>query len=69
MSAAANSANLQDTGADVEPVVLEAARWLVLGERDKSRSTIPQLRERFRLSLKQASEACREAALIRARAH
>jgi hypothetical protein len=47
----------------------DAARWIVYGERDKSRSVIPQLREKFGLSLKQATAACREASLIRARAH
>jgi hypothetical protein len=59
------------TGCDHEhnETVIEAARWLATGGSDKTRAPVPQLRERFGLSLAEAVEAIREAALIRARAH
>jgi hypothetical protein len=46
-----------------------AATWLATGSADRSKAIIPQLQERFSLPLKEAVEACRQAALIRARAH
>ena len=69
MSAEPEVVLMLETGFEPEPVVIDTARWIVLGERDKSKSLIPQLREQFGLSLKQAAAACREASLIRARAH
>ncbi|TPL49210.1 hypothetical protein FJ937_17170 [Mesorhizobium sp. B2-4-4] len=46
-----------------------AATWLATGSADRSKAIIPQIQERFTLSLKDAVEACRQAAVIRARAH
>ncbi|SIT56250.1 hypothetical protein BQ8794_270077 [Mesorhizobium prunaredense] len=46
-----------------------AANWLATGSADRTKAVIPQLQERFALPLKDAVEACRQAALIRARAH
>ncbi|WP_197031539.1 hypothetical protein [Mesorhizobium ciceri] len=46
-----------------------AATWLAPGSPDRTKAVIPQLQERFSLPLKDAVEACRQAALIRARAH
>ncbi|MCF6124371.1 hypothetical protein EN904_14800 [Mesorhizobium sp. M7A.F.Ca.CA.001.07.2.1] len=46
-----------------------AATWLATGSADRTKAIIPQIQERFKLPLKDAVEACRQAALIRARAH
>lgn len=46
-----------------------AAEWLAtLPQQQRPHPVIPALRERFGLSLSEAAEACREAALIHARA-
>lgn len=46
----------------------EAARWLAMSSpSERSGPIIPELRQRFGLTSLQATEACREAALIRAR--
>jgi len=47
--------------------VKSAALWLATGGADRSRSVVPQLREKFALTAKTAVEAIREADLIRAR--
>lgn len=60
---------MQTTEASHRPAVLEAAQWLATGGADKARSPIPQIKERFGLSLHEAAAACREAHLIRARAN
>ncbi|MER8464195.1 hypothetical protein [Mesorhizobium sp. M1396] len=57
-----------DASNSESPVDL-AATWLATGSADRSKAIIPQLQERFSLPLKDAVEACRQAALIRARAH
>jgi hypothetical protein len=49
--------------------VQQAAHWLATGCADRTKALVPQLRELFALSAKDAIEACRLAALIRARAH
>jgi hypothetical protein len=49
--------------------IIEASQWRATGGADKFRSPIPQVRERFGLTLAEAASACREAHLIRARAH
>ncbi|UVK57580.1 hypothetical protein DBIPINDM_008188 (plasmid) [Mesorhizobium sp. AR02] len=65
---------MNDGGAikpDIPPlrdVVAEAAQWLATGSADRGKAVVPQLQERFALPLKEAVEACRQAALIRARA-
>ncbi|TJU87601.1 MAG: hypothetical protein E5Y15_08345 [Mesorhizobium sp.] len=46
-----------------------AANWLATGSADRAKAIIPQLQERFALPVKDAVEACRQAALIRARSH
>lgn len=47
----------------------EAARWLAhLPQHERPSPVVPELRRRFGLSTLEATEACREAALIRARA-
>ncbi|MEW9614277.1 hypothetical protein AB3G45_10665 [Shinella sp. S4-D37] len=47
----------------------EAARWLATSSpSERSGPVIPDLRQRFGLTALQATEACREATLIRARA-
>lgn len=53
----------------VDLAVAEAAAWLATGSADRTKAVIPQLQEKFALPLKDAVEACRQAALIRARAH
>lgn len=53
----------------VDLAVAEAAAWLATGSADRTKAIIPQLQEKFALPLKDAVEACRQAALIRARAH
>lgn len=55
--------------AAVSDRVMDAAQWLATGGADKSRSIIPQVREKFGLTLHEAAAACREAHLISARAH
>lgn len=59
-----------DTGTDHEhrEAIGEAARWILWGERDRSVPLVPQLKQRFGLSGKEACEAIVEANLIRARA-
>lgn len=52
-----------------EEKIRDAAQWLATGGADKSRSPIPQVREQFGLNLHEAAAACKEAHLIRARAH
>ncbi|WP_183097173.1 hypothetical protein [Mesorhizobium sp. YM1C-6-2] len=54
---------------EMDPKVLEAARWLVLGDHDNRRPAVPQLRERFGVNLHEAAAPSREAHLIRARTH
>lgn len=49
-------------------VIREAAKWLMFGNRDRSKTPIPELKERFGLSALQACEAIAESHLIRARA-
>jgi hypothetical protein len=49
---------------DIRP----AALWLATGGADKTKAVVPQLRDRFYLSARDACEAIREANLIRARA-
>jgi hypothetical protein len=46
----------------------EAALWLATGGRDKGRSAVPQLVERFGLTPLQDCQAIRQANLIKARA-
>ncbi|QKD01506.1 hypothetical protein EB235_08255 [Mesorhizobium loti R88b] len=46
-----------------------AAEWLASGNADSATAVLPQLRDRFGLSAREAIEACRQAALIRARAY
>lgn len=48
--------------------ILDAAQWLATGGADKAKAIVPQLRDRFNLSARDACEAIREANLIRARA-
>lgn len=48
-------------------LVSEAAMWLATGGADKSKATVPQLRERFGLSALHAVQAIRESNLIKAR--
>ncbi|WP_192798492.1 hypothetical protein [Brucella intermedia] len=51
------------------PRVIEAARWLALTpDRDKPHPIIPALRQRFGLTLLEATYAAAESVLIRARA-
>ncbi|MBM7329474.1 hypothetical protein JS562_41435 [Agrobacterium sp. S2] len=51
------------------PRVTEAARWLALTpDRDKPHPVIPALRQRFGLTLLEATYAAAESVLIRARA-
>lgn len=51
------------------PRVIEAARWLALTpDRDKPHPIIPALRQRFGLTLLEATLAAAESVLIRARA-
>jgi hypothetical protein len=51
------------------PRVVEAARWLALTpDRDKPHPIIPALRQRFGLTLLEATLAAAESVLIRARA-
>ena len=57
---------IRDPVPDGDPVQ-SAAQWLATGEADRSRSVIPQLKERFSLTAKSAVESIREADLIRAR--
>ncbi len=65
MSAAAGN---MSNAFDISDPVQAAAQWLATGGADKSRSPVPQLRERFGLCAKGACEAIREAQLMRARA-
>ncbi|MGB3348286.1 MAG: hypothetical protein WBA85_05925 [Brucella anthropi] len=52
------------------PRVVEAACWLALTpDRDKPHPVIPALRQRFGLTLLEATYAAAESVLIRARAH
>ena len=49
--------------------ITAAARWLATSSpSERSGPIVPELRRRFGLTALQATEACREAALIRARA-
>ncbi|MCA0000943.1 MULTISPECIES: hypothetical protein [unclassified Mesorhizobium] len=57
-----------EAGKTQTPVDL-AASWLATGSADRTKAIIPQIQERFALPLKDAVEACRQAALIRARAN
>lgn len=50
----------------IDLAVGEAAQWLATGSADKNKAVIPQLQERYALPLKDAVEACRQAALLRA---
>ena len=54
---------------EMDPKVREAARWLVLGDRDNRRPAVPQLRERFGVNVHEAGAPSKEAHLIRARTH
>jgi len=51
------------------PAINLAAEWLAAGNADSAAAILPQLRDRFDLSVKDAIEACRQAALIRAKAY
>ncbi|MFK0687970.1 hypothetical protein ACFX5Q_07165 [Mesorhizobium sp. IMUNJ 23033] len=57
-----------DASKSESPVDL-AAMWLATGGADKSKATIPQVRERFGLSALQAVQAVRESNLVLARSH
>ncbi|TIP06635.1 MAG: hypothetical protein E5X72_00015 [Mesorhizobium sp.] len=46
-----------------------AATWLATGGADRTKATVPQVRERFGLSALQAVQAIRESHLIKARSH
>ncbi len=58
---------MADTGIDHEQTeaISEAARWILWGERDRSVPLMPQIKQRFGLSAKEAIAA---ANLRRARA-
>ncbi|TIU24400.1 MAG: hypothetical protein E5W49_00505 [Mesorhizobium sp.] len=58
----------QEIGSSQDPI-LEAARWIATGGADKTKATVPQIRERFGLSALQAVQAMRESRLVQARAH
>lgn len=51
------------------PAISQAAEWLASHHTDRTGAVLPQLRNRFSLSVKESIEACRQAALIRARAY
>lgn len=54
----------------INPRVVEAGRWLATApEHEKPNPIIPALRQRFGLTMLEATEAVAEANLIRARAH
>lgn len=65
MSAAYQEAAEHQHSAAIE----EAARWLAtVAPHERPSPIVPALRSRFGLTALEATEACREAALIRARA-
>ncbi|MBN9552477.1 MAG: hypothetical protein J0H31_27390 [Alphaproteobacteria bacterium] len=48
--------------------VKAAARWLATGGADRTKATVPQIRQRFGLTAAEAIAAIRESTLIKARA-
>ncbi|TCQ80246.1 hypothetical protein EDF68_103299 [Ochrobactrum sp. BH3] len=52
------------------PRVIEAAKWLaVTPDKDRPHPIIPELRQRFSLTVLEATLAAAESVLIRARSH
>lgn len=68
MMAAQTATTCQPAPEAGNPAIAQAAEWLVAHHTNHA-VVLPRVRAQFGLSLRESIEACRQAALIRARAY